>query len=121
MSASPLRIKLSRRKGYRLPEGAINCARPSRWGNPFRVVRHERACWCVERAGVSGHYGCRLTEREATERAVELFREHVRVTTLGARAAAELRGHDLACWCPLPKPGEQDWCHAAVLLGEANK
>lgn len=33
----PQRIQLSRRKGWRKPEGAIVVARPSRWGNPFRV------------------------------------------------------------------------------------
>lgn len=32
----------------------------------------------------------------------------------------ELRGHNLACWCPLPKPGEPDHCHATVLLEVAN-
>jgi len=29
---------------------------------------------------------------------------------------AELRGKDVACWCPLPRPGEPDLCHAAVYL-----
>lgn len=29
---------------------------------------------------------------------------------------AELRGHDLACWCPLDQP-----CHADVLLEIANQ
>ncbi|MBO0882015.1 MAG: DUF4326 domain-containing protein, partial [Mycobacterium sp.] len=29
---------------------------------------------------------------------------------------AELRGHDLACWCPLEQP-----CHADVLLAIANR
>lgn len=33
---------------------------------------------------------------------------------------AELAGRDLACWCPLPKPGEPDHCHGAVLLALAN-
>lgn len=32
----------------------------------------------------------------------------------------ELRGHNLACWCPLPEPGEPDHCHAAVLLELVN-
>jgi hypothetical protein len=33
---------------------------------------------------------------------------------------AELRGLDLACWCPLPAEGEPDICHGAVLLEVAN-
>ena len=28
---------------------------------------------------------------------------------------AALHGRDVACWCPLPREGEPDWCHAAVL------
>lgn len=32
----------------------------------------------------------------------------------------ELAGKDLACWCPLPEPGEIDWCHARILLEVAN-
>ena len=34
---TPKRIQLSRKKGWRKPEGAIVVARPSRWGNPFKV------------------------------------------------------------------------------------
>lgn len=33
--SAPQRIQLSRRKGYRKPEGAVVVARPSKWGNPF--------------------------------------------------------------------------------------
>ena len=33
----PERIQLNRRKGYRKPEGAVVVARPSKWGNPFRL------------------------------------------------------------------------------------
>lgn len=31
-------------------------------------------------------------------------------------ARIELPGRPLACWCPLPQPGEPDVCHAATLL-----
>lgn len=31
----PERIQRSRKKGWRMPEGAIYVGRPSRWGNPF--------------------------------------------------------------------------------------
>ncbi len=34
---SPQRIQLRRTKGWRKPEGAIVVARPSKWGNPFRL------------------------------------------------------------------------------------
>ncbi|WP_156803257.1 DUF4326 domain-containing protein, partial [Mycobacterium gordonae] len=34
----PSRIQLRRTKGWRKPEGAIVVARPSKWGNPFRLL-----------------------------------------------------------------------------------
>lgn len=34
----PQRVQLSRRRGYRKPEGAVVVARPSRWGNPVAIV-----------------------------------------------------------------------------------
>lgn len=33
----PKRIQLRRTRGWRMPEGALKVARPSRWGNPYRV------------------------------------------------------------------------------------
>ena len=47
--------------------------------------------------------------------AVALFREHVTGPPAGHRYD-ELRGRDLACWCPLDGP-----CHADVLLERANR
>lgn len=45
MTDRPVRLQLSRKKGFRLQEAsralngleAVNVARPSRWGNPFKV------------------------------------------------------------------------------------
>lgn len=37
MTDAPKRIQLRRTKGWRKPEGAIVVARPSIWGNPFRL------------------------------------------------------------------------------------
>ena len=33
----PIRIQLSRRKGWRMPPLTVNVARPGRWGNPYRA------------------------------------------------------------------------------------
>ena len=33
----PERIQLRRTKGWKKPENAVNVARPTKWGNPFRV------------------------------------------------------------------------------------
>ena len=42
------RIQLRRTKGWRKPEGAIVVARPSKWGNPYRIASY--AAW--QEAGV---------------------------------------------------------------------
>lgn len=34
---APKRIRLSRAKGWRKPDGAIVVARPTKWGNPFPI------------------------------------------------------------------------------------
>jgi len=87
----PERIQLRRTKGWRKPACAIVVARPSRWGNPFRV-------------GVDGDRAqCVAAYRRALERG------ELRFTADDVRL--ELAGHDLACWCPLGEP-----CHADVLL-----
>jgi hypothetical protein len=98
----PQRIRLSRARGWRLPEGAIVVARPTRFGNPFRV----------------GDPG---VPDAAT--AVALFRralasgelERTRPAFARASIRQALRGHDLACWCPLDSA-----CHADVLMEAAN-
>ncbi|MEW2356389.1 DUF4326 domain-containing protein [Spirillospora sp. NPDC029432] len=100
------RIRLQRKKGWRKPEGAVVVARPSRWGNPWRI-------------------GKGMTREESVAR----FTEYIRVRRdppdgwtdkIGYPADEEIRrelkGRDLACWCPLPEEGRPDVCHAAVLL-----
>jgi hypothetical protein len=102
MGMRPVRLRLSRARGFdlqavsRAENGlpAAVVARPSAWGNPFR------ASTPVER-----------------EHAVEKFRIHVgRCKGLRDRARVELRGKNLACWCPLDGP-----CHADVWLAIANQ
>ncbi|WP_404474785.1 DUF4326 domain-containing protein [Microbacterium aerolatum] len=111
--SAPKRIQLSRRKGWRKPENTIVVARPSKWGNPWRVGR----------SPLSGHLlGCHDSMRSAREHVVELFEMHIGPLGLYeydadtlARLRTELAGKNLACWCPLDQP-----CHADVLLELAN-
>jgi hypothetical protein len=111
--SGPKRIQLSRRKGWRKPEGAVVVARPSAFGNPFN--------WrdCPAEVGPPGW---------ARGAAVDDFRNWITGTCSGLslwyprrreellRRLPELRGRDLACWCPLDQP-----CHADVLLDLANR
>ena len=97
----PKRIQLSRRKGYRKPEGVVNVARPTRWGNPYVVGEHPG--------------GDRRRTPYTRETAVATFRKRLSRADV-EQAIRELRGRDLACWCPLNAP-----CHADVLLEVANQ
>lgn len=88
----PERIQRRRTKGWKMPEGAIYVGRPTKWGNPFTVAEYG------QRAAL-GNYRCRIAG----------------LVAIGARNLNELRGQDLACWCPLDQA-----CHADVLLEIAN-
>ena len=45
---APKRFQLRRTKGWRLPDGAVSCARPGRYGNPFSLSGPGR---CLVRYG----------------------------------------------------------------------
>lgn len=111
----PKRIQLSRKKGWRMPEGAVKVDRTTRWGNPFLVSNAVAA----GRFDVGAKVGGRWIGVPSVEDAVECFREMLKCegqTADAFRAALpELRGKDLACWCALDAP-----CHADVLLELAN-
>lgn len=95
---------------------AVRIDRATRWGNPFKV-------------GEDNPLGFgQVTDRQ---HAVSLFEQwwalRLPLVTVARSAHTwqhahirELRGHDLACWCPLPADGEPDVCHGAVLLSIAN-
>jgi len=122
----PVRMRLSRKKGFNLQEQsravnglpAVNCARPSRWGNPFTM----KGC---REAGFIG------SDAEIASRCVEAFRVWIdtpywennwsgpksgtaRASILGT--LSYLRGKNLACWCALDAA-----CHCEVLLELANR
>ncbi|TDD31657.1 DUF4326 domain-containing protein [Actinomadura sp. KC06] len=104
----PERIQLRRQKGYRKPRGAVNIARPTRWGNPFAVG----ATGVPDRATAVARFTTLLAMRAAGA---------VLPTLPDFPSADEIRrelaGRDLACWCPLPHVGEHDLCHGAVSRG----
>lgn len=106
----PKRIRLSRAKGYRMPEGAVNVARgPGRkFGNPFVVGKDGTAVECVEMFTMlmAGRV-CLTSKATPTDQMASL---KVIKSNIGM-----LAGKDLACWCRSDKP-----CHADVLLKIAN-
>lgn len=91
----PKRIQRKRISGWKMPANTVSVSRPGKFGNPWKPERFSTVC---------------ATAKEA----VDLFRKH-ELPKLRADAVKELRGKNLACWCPLHMP-----CHADLLLEVAN-
>jgi hypothetical protein len=104
---TPHRVQLSRKKGWRMPENTVSVARPGKWGNPFKVGDTK---FFMNDADPNDRVIVRVT---STDEAVAAFRWLI---TPRAELVQELRGKNLACWCPLDAP-----CHADVLLELANQ
>lgn len=115
----PDRIQRQRVKGWRKPDGAVIVTRPGKFGNPFtasEVVKAGLAEPGQERAASVELFTAWLdtslgVPRPPQGRARRILLAHLH----------QLRGRNLACWCPLPAPGEPDVCHAAVLIARANR
>lgn len=118
----PVRVQLRRTKGWRMPENTVSVARPGRWGNPYWISkwRDRDMCIALFRDTAQGIWnpttGASMPDAwfngsyEAHCGWLKKLRHHpIEV------ARAELRGKNLACWCPLDQP-----CHADVLLELAN-
>lgn len=105
---NPKRIQRKRVKGWKMPPNTVYVGRPTKWGNPFKVGEPYRVF--TEEGIVQDH-----------KKAVSLFNLY-RVFAVNKDVAyankiqEELKGKNLACWCPLDKP-----CHADVLLEIANE
>jgi hypothetical protein len=93
----PKRIQVRRVKGWRMPANTVYVGRPTKWGNPFPVAVYGR--------------------EEAVRRFEAQYRESLMREPIITRQMLDrdLRGKNLACWCPLDQP-----CHADVLLRLAN-
>ena len=102
---TPIRIQRKRTKGWRMPPNTVYVGRPTIWGNPFPVghskyptrkyaVARFRMALTLDRGYWTGKYSDQW---------------------MSVRRVNELRGKNLACWCPLDAP-----CHADVLLKIAN-
>lgn len=99
--ASPRRIQLSRKKGWKLPPNTVVVSRPSKWGNPHSIG------WCPL---------CGRTHDR--QEAVEIHRLEVMANRDAENfqsAISPLRGKNLACWCAANQE-----CHADILLRLAN-
>lgn len=119
-TVTPRRIRLSRKKGFRLadasdnPNGVVNVARPGKWGNPYRVVPIPTTEEGFTRLVNSDRFV--VCDRAV---AVHLFEEDLEAGELPYTVEdvqRELAGKDLACWCAEGEP-----CHADVQIAVANR
>jgi hypothetical protein len=131
----PKRIQMSRQHAWQTEPKAVIVARPHLYGNVFRVsstkeTRKSPRWWHVSGPRDSWSYLPSLTV--ARDVATNEFRRWITTPTLSpydfhwmtierhqairaALISGELRGRDIACWCPLNHP-----CHGDVILELAN-
>ena len=110
----PERIQRKRTKGWRMPEGTVYVGRPTKWGNPFSVnVFDGRTGGFIKRPRheVVTIFRNLIIARDGCDYSSDVLPKGIRTEDI----RRELRGKDLACWCPLDQP-----CHADVLLEIAN-
>lgn len=121
---TPVRLQLSRRKGFNLQDAslaanglpAVNVARPSKYGNP--VIKQD----FDELQAIYAELGRPPIEGTWQKHAVKCFDAWIGgdIPELGTPPSCEeirrdLQGKNLACWCKSGDP-----CHADVLLFIAN-
>lgn len=96
----PIRIQRKRTKGWKMPKNTVYVGRPTIWGNPFSMGTPETL---VELYGeyIQGYNRFHDSSPTPRDRTTEIRKE--------------LKGKNLACWCPLNQP-----CHADILLKIAN-
>jgi hypothetical protein len=123
----PQRIQLQRRAGFNLQEAslvlnglkAVNCARPSRFGNPYEVkrlglklaielyARTIRGFWTPDGIPKSQIHAAYIRHQAFLKRHNHTPLENIR---------HELRGKNLACFCRL-----NEKCHCDILIEICNQ
>lgn len=115
---TPVRIQLCRTKGWRMPPGAVKVDRSTRWGNPFTKALAVESGYTDAADAQAFIVNCfrdwigpSQSGRDWWQGAESDRRRRVFIEDIG-----QLRGKNLACWCPAGSP-----CHADVLLELANR
>jgi hypothetical protein len=103
-------VQLQRTKGWRMPPHTRKVDRTTMYGNPFN--RKGEDIVQLHRSWLTGQ----ITDAMIEARYPALVAKHLIARRQHVRATlSELRGLNLACWCPLNQP-----CHADLLLELAN-
>lgn len=98
MSAMPERIQRKRTKGWKMPPNTVCATRPFRWGNYSGDGSHAGYAKAAYRHDIE-------RGRAGPNRDIGIF-----------ECVLELKGKNIACFCPVGEP-----CHGDVLLKLANK
>jgi len=134
----PKRIQRKRTKGWRMPPNTVYVGRPTKWGNPFRLMNDNLIhCNASDRRKILPPWV--IYDNENLWLQDTGLKEVVRLYKLWLSDALthpqspeynmlvpprkfynqnvrqELRSKNLACFCPLDKP-----CHADILLEISN-
>lgn len=117
----PLRLQLSRKKGFNLQASsiaangftAVNVARPGKWGNPYYPGSGIGYGFFDEKMQPCSYHPTPDVCVRWFRFRMDGMRQHEPEEY--ARFIGPLRGQNLACWCDAGAP-----CHADVLLELAN-
>ncbi len=119
VAARPVRVRLSRAKGWRMPPNTVRVCRPGALGNPYIISKDPTWQVSICENGIITRWDCSSRE-DAQSVAADLFRRRLADQCAADPQAAalmrqRLQRKNLACWCRLDQP-----CHADVLLEIAN-
>jgi len=120
------RIQRRRTKGWRMPENTVYVGRGTKWGNPLKVIPDKQFddgfgkifvhswganMWhdtglCGDTSDMLHMYRLMLEGAKFMNVKLQVWSNH-----FARLDFSELKGKDLACWCPLDKE-----CHADILI-----
>ena len=129
MEQTPKRIQRKRTKGWKMPENTVYVGRPTKWGNPFKLVGDMVFVDASHRRKILSPWICYSDGGGHTaEELVKLFRDLMmnlnshpvedaiyKKFRLMRDTIKDLQGKNLACFCKEGSP-----CHADVLIELAN-
>lgn len=127
----PVRVKRERKGGWKMPQNTVYVGRGTKWGNPFKVVEVAGNEWhVVAKENDTWHVLLKTTNHdEALNFSLKSYQywlmpythkggdieKFYQSTAVYESIVLELKGKNLACWCPLDQK-----CHADILLRLAN-
>lgn len=131
LAVCPVRVKRERKGGWKMPPNTVYVGRGSKWGNPFKIIEVANNEWhVVAKENDTWHVLLKTDNQDEAlnfslksyqywlmpythkEGDIEKFYQS---TAVYESIVLELKGKNLACWCPLDKK-----CHADILLRLAN-